>query len=310
MNNSQIQYFLTVVKYMNMSSAAKELFITQPALSLSISKMEKSLGLKLFQRSGNKILLTLAGQSLLEDFRAIQKDFEKLFSDADSLSTEKSETITIGFACSAMLFASFFTSNFLSEYRGTPIQKTYAGRAQIISMLKSRQIDFAVTYYPIQDAAVSNRTIAYEPVKLAVSSRHPLAGRKSITLAELGKTPLVGLTKNHYFRQICDRICAKSHFQPNYVTECEYTDETRLISQCANTDKYASFCAEGSFRSYYGSGYVLVPIDDENMYRATTISWLTERRFQDTCAGLITHIEKNFPEQYQRHLKLIDTLSE
>jgi LysR family transcriptional activator of glutamate synthase operon len=310
MNNSQILYFLTVVKYMNMSSAAKELFITQPALSLSISKMEKSLGLKLFQRNGNKILLTHAGQALLEDFRTVQKGFEKLFSDADSLCSEKVESISIGFACSAMLFASFFTNNFLSEYRGTPIQKTYAGRRQIISMLKSQQIDFAVTYYPIQDAAVSNRTIAYEPVKLAVSSHHPLAGRKSVTLEELAETPLIGLTKNHYFRQICDLICAKSHFQPNYATECEYAEANRLISQYANTDKYASFCAEGSFRHTFGSGYVLVPIDDENMYRATTISWLTERNFEDTYAGLIAHIEKNFPEQYQRHLKLIDTLSE
>ena len=61
-------HFLTVVKYMNMNKAAKELYITQPALSFSISRLEKELGLALFYRDKNKLVLSKEAEILLPAF--------------------------------------------------------------------------------------------------------------------------------------------------------------------------------------------------------------------------------------------------
>ena len=61
----QLKYFKTVAELGKISDAAQELFITAPALSTSIARLEKELGVKLFDRSNNKITLNQQGQIFL-----------------------------------------------------------------------------------------------------------------------------------------------------------------------------------------------------------------------------------------------------
>lgn len=61
MDYNQIQRFLMIVKHSNLSGAAKELYISQPALSLSLANMEKELGMPLFYRVKNRLVLTPEG---------------------------------------------------------------------------------------------------------------------------------------------------------------------------------------------------------------------------------------------------------
>ena len=63
-NMRQIEVFLTAAKHQNISRAASELFISQPSLSKYISKMEKDVGQRLFQRTNRGVLLTPAGEEL------------------------------------------------------------------------------------------------------------------------------------------------------------------------------------------------------------------------------------------------------
>ncbi len=67
MNQLQIKYFLTAARCLNFTEAAKQLFISQPALSHQILTIEKELNMQLFIRSKNKVRLTPAGLTLLEE---------------------------------------------------------------------------------------------------------------------------------------------------------------------------------------------------------------------------------------------------
>ncbi len=71
MTSSQLNLFLVVAKHLNFSAAAKELYMTQPAVSHQIVALEKELGTKLFQRSTRKIQLTHSGELFLEDAKRI-----------------------------------------------------------------------------------------------------------------------------------------------------------------------------------------------------------------------------------------------
>lgn len=197
MNYKQIQQFLTIVKYMNLSAAAKELYISQPALSLSLGRVESALGVKLFFRDGNRLILSNAGEKLLEHFQKLEQDFDELFRVASQVNELEEQTIHIGFSGSAMLYAAIYFSDFLSEYEGKTIHKIHANSSQILSLLKSEQIDFAITSPPLDDSAVSSITIMTEPILLVVSSRHSLAGRTSITFQELEGLDFVGIHKHN-----------------------------------------------------------------------------------------------------------------
>lgn len=70
-------YFKTVAYYENMSTAAKQLHITQPALSKSIAQLEGSLGVQLFDRNGRSVKLNRYGRFFLERAEQILHDYDK-----------------------------------------------------------------------------------------------------------------------------------------------------------------------------------------------------------------------------------------
>ena len=65
MNDHQLLCFLTVQRTLNFTAAAKELYCTQPALSYQIRRLEKALGLPLFERSTTRVVLTAAGRAFV-----------------------------------------------------------------------------------------------------------------------------------------------------------------------------------------------------------------------------------------------------
>lgn len=74
----QIQYYLTVAEHMNFTSAAKALYVSQPALSQQISQLEDELGVQLFDRSKKKIQLTPAGVYFRNELQKVMADLERV----------------------------------------------------------------------------------------------------------------------------------------------------------------------------------------------------------------------------------------
>lgn len=81
MNFTQIQHFLTIMKYMSLTKAAKELYITQPALSHSLAKLEKELGIPLFYRDNNKLIMTKECSKIFGDFYDLYEMYENLITE-------------------------------------------------------------------------------------------------------------------------------------------------------------------------------------------------------------------------------------
>ncbi len=307
MNYKQIQQFLTIVKYMNLSTAARELYISQPALSLSLARMETALNVHLFYRDGNRLILSPAGERLLPYFQKLNQDFENLFAEAEAINSVNEQEITIGFACSAMLYATLYTNDYLSSFDGKIIKTIHASTDHILTMLKNQQVDFAITSPPLDDPAVSSTTIITEPILLVVSSEHPIARKKIVTFKDMKNLEFVGLTKRNKFRSQCDSVCAANSFTPDYVIECEYPEQRQIIMESAGSKRYVSFCARDSFHKYYGDGYVAIPIDSENMCRTTALSCLTERKLQYQYKALVDHIIDGYHLLYEDHLLLLNS---
>lgn len=83
---SQLKYFQVVAQYQHISRAAEELHVAQPALSATVAKLEKELGVPLFDRQGRNIELNYAGKHLLEHVDFI---FEQLTAMEESLEKTK-----------------------------------------------------------------------------------------------------------------------------------------------------------------------------------------------------------------------------
>lgn len=300
MNYAQIQQFLTIAKHMSLTKAAKELYITQPALSHSLAKMEKELGLHLFYRMGNQLVLTAEGDCLMERFRKISDAYAGLYEDARMLSEKQEEKILLGFSGSALIFSALFVTGFLTSYKGLPIEKVFAGHSQIRTMLVHEQLDFAITYPPITGPQIGSRMIYEDRIVLAMSSAHPLADKTQITVADLGHYTFTVLTRANPFRQNCDSLLKKEGIRLPMV-EYDYADYIQVLENSRGTDSFLGFTTENSFYKWYGEGYVSRNIANLSLSQVTGISWLLDQKTQYRYSDLLEQIVHEYPAVYDNY---------
>ena len=93
MKFNQLYYFKTVAETGKISLAAKKLYVSPPALSIAISNLEKDLGVRLFDRSNNKIILNEQGRTYLQYVDQILKDLDNAKETVVNM-TPESERIT------------------------------------------------------------------------------------------------------------------------------------------------------------------------------------------------------------------------
>lgn len=306
MNNVQVQQFLMIAKYMNLSKAAKELYISQPALSLALSRLEKELGLRLFFRDSNKLILSPAGEELFGYFKDLQNAHQALLQKAELLKREPAKCLNLGFSGSSVQFLALTQNNLFSKYTSRTVRKIYADPSLLTELLLSKQIDFAIAYPPLQDEHLSSVNIAREEIVLAASSAHPLAQFQSVPLSALNNTSFYAQSREFKLRSYLDDILAKVGFFPKYVKECDSLEEfTKLIAEKAGTADYLAFCPESAFQNVYSHGYRMIHLSDCNLARVTTLSWLTESKIQYQEKQFIEGITQDYGKQASKHAALL-----
>lgn len=310
MNYQQVKQFLAIVKHMNLSKAASELYISQPALSLALGRLESELNVQLFYRDGKKLIISPAGEKLYDYFVQLKDAHDRLTDTADSFRRDEDiNMMTIGFSVSAMFFSSLYMTGNLGSYDSILLKKIFADSDQILTMLKNGMIDFAVTCPPIEDDKVTTQNIFSENYILVVSSKHPLADRKSISVSELNHIPLTGLKKSQPSREHNDLLCAQNHVDPPYMREFDYPEYYNAVTECAFTDQFANIISESFFEKSYSQGYVAIPFSDGNMVRQTSISWLTESKYNLEYKEILEYIISGIREQQSYYLQFSEIIS-
>ncbi len=302
MNYVQIQQFLVLSKTMNMTKAAKELYITQPALSHSLSKMEDELGLKLVYRDGNRLVMTEAGRAILQDFQEIESAYDRMFAHARRMGEEKARKIVLGFSGSVTAFYALFSYGMLSAYQGITIDKVFAEKPAIENMLLNGQLDFAITFPPISGTNIESRILVHDPIGLAVAGGHPLLHKMKIELDDLVCYPMMALTKDNPFAALMDQTLQRRGIRL-MVREYSNNDLMRLIDKGRDGGKNLCFSSRKQFSSWYGRGYRWIPIADLEESLDTAVSWMKDADFGYEYKGLIQEIEKNYDRVYYRNYR-------
>ena len=198
--------FYHVVKAGSISKASQELFISQPAVSQSIKKLESRIGGQLFTRAPKGIVLTPEGEVL---FKYIEQGYnmfmlaEKKFMEAINLD---SGTIRIG--ASDMTLKYFLLPHleeFHQRYAKVKIKVTNMPSPQTIEALKTGAIDFGVVSLPLaaDDSLEVNPVMEIQDCFVANEQFQELAGRE-VSIHELVNYPLIMLERKTTTRQYID----------------------------------------------------------------------------------------------------------
>lgn len=218
----QINYFQTVAKVQHMTKAAKQLSISQPALSRSIAKLEEELGVQLFDRKGRNIYLNRYGKIFLnrveQSIRQIELGKQEIWDETHP----DHGTISIAFIPSlGISMVPDMISAFQKDHPHVQFQLTQAGNREIFDLLKSRKVDLAFTALHQRDPEIIWNQLKMEELFLAVSTEHPLASRDATELSMAKDEPFISFKDKNLLQIIIQDVCEQAGFSPNVVFKGE-----------------------------------------------------------------------------------------
>ena len=142
MTTKTLEYFLVVVKHLNISKAAKELFISQPALSKQISQLEAELGVSLFDRTKHSLKLTYAGEVLLSETNELFNKREELLQRVRAAGNVSENDLHLCHMPGALNYhVADVLAQFQSRYPEIDLKLTGSLPSQIFSDLLNGKID-------------------------------------------------------------------------------------------------------------------------------------------------------------------------
>lgn len=185
MNLSQLYYFRKLAQLQHYTKAAKELYITQPSLSDSISSLEQELGISLFQKEGRNVKLTKYGREFHEYVNDALNQLDKGIAVAKSKSGILGGVIDIG--CIPTILGDYMPKVMQNYKEKNPkmVFNMYQGHTlRLLEELKTGKYDI-VFCSKTEDTELEFIPMLAQRLILVVRNDHPLAGKEAVELAEL-----------------------------------------------------------------------------------------------------------------------------
>lgn len=144
-----VRYFLVCAEKLKLSNAAKELHISQPALTLAIQRLENELGTKLFLRSQRGLVLTEAGRLARMQFLLLERDWHALKNNLQSKNLEPRGRLRLGMHSSVATYVlPKLLPGLLQKYPGLEINLSHALSRHILNAVRSVDLDLGIVVNP------------------------------------------------------------------------------------------------------------------------------------------------------------------
>ena len=196
----QIEYFLAIAEYGGFSLAADRLNVSQPSLSNGIKKLEKELGVLLFERGGRRALLTPAGQSFVGQAENIRQQYRSALSKIRDFQARP--ILKLGVVCTLRISTiSNLVSKFRLQYPHIAIELRDSHRDEIDDWLEKGEIDLALTVFRGNENSKISHHLFLQNLRLAVPETHPFATRDRISLTELDEQPYIKRINCEFWRE-------------------------------------------------------------------------------------------------------------
>lgn len=214
-----LRYFVTVAETGNISQAAQKLFIAQPPLSAQIRQLEEEVGVPLLLRLPRGVTLTPAGQSFLNDARAILARSQDAGARARQKHAQQAQVLRLGLVPSS---TQSLLPGLMQAWHAHQLEldlqvREISPSSKQLQALRNAEIDVGFIRLGVEEVPAEARAAIDDPYCLALPAQHPLARvRGPLDLAKAAREPFVGFASHHqsdYFDQTL-ALCVEAGFRP------------------------------------------------------------------------------------------------
>ncbi len=270
----QLKYFLELAKTEHLSKTAEHLMISPPSLSSTIKKLETELGVRLFDRSKQRIYLNENGKRF---YSYVEQALALLDAGVSSVRPQEVAKVMPVAITSQPIY-----SNLLFEYdRSTPNVQVRSSVIQMNELNDLKEMGKYRFYLGIIED-IDKRYFRYrqlfpseKPVVLLANS-HPLAGESSISLSQLKDEAFISvLRENSSAHQFMMRIFEQAHFQPRKLYYGGYLMRLKMVSE----GKAAAITTQvgAVINAVPLDSIAIVPLRDPILTRTQAVCWAKER---------------------------------
>jgi LysR family hydrogen peroxide-inducible transcriptional activator len=202
MTLTELQYIVAAAQERHFGRAADRVFVTQPALSLAIKKLEEELGLTIFDRRQNRIELTAIGEQIVHQAQRVLEEAEQIKILATQGKDHLSGPLRLGVIATVGPYILPDLVPLLNQRAPKmPLELEENLTLNLSGMLKSGKLDVIMIALPFDEPGIMTQALYDEPFKVLVPTGHPWQKKKLIDSRQLGSEKVLLPHAGHCFRQ-------------------------------------------------------------------------------------------------------------
>jgi DNA-binding transcriptional LysR family regulator len=206
MELARVRYFVAVANELNFTTAARELYMEQPALSRQIKLLEASLGMMLFERTSRHVSLTEAGEALLPYARMALDACDAGEAAARSTMGLEAGKLQIGATPQSMVaFVAPYLAEWRAEHPDVTLELVEAGAMDLIDLLCSNAVDVGIVSSPV-GKELRSVPIRRSQLHAVVRASDDLAELTSLDIRDLTSRPILRLTESFASARLLESV--------------------------------------------------------------------------------------------------------
>lgn len=270
------RWFVVLAEESNVSAAADRLGMAQPTLSRMLARLERQVGMKLFDRHGRRITLNEVGREFLEHVRRADASLAMAEQVVREARGDTPRIVRFGFLHS---FGPWLVPDIILRTRETDPRISFelhqGAAAGVTELLLADRIDLAIVSPRPDSPEVMWRLLQRQQMQVALPAAHPLAAARSVQISDLQDETFVSMSHGYGLRHILDEACASAGFEPRIALECQELGTVRGMVSA-------------------GVGVALVPVE-ESRPRAGVVTVALRGASAARDIGLIWHRGRTLP---------------
>lgn len=208
MTIQQLEYLIAVDKHRHFGHAAESCFVTQPTLSAQLGKLEKELGVILFDRSKMPVIPTEIGVQIIAQAKKVVSESRGILELVAQLKGDISGTLKMGIIPTlAPYLLHLFIRKFLDKYPNVKLEVHEMVTEEVVKKLKNDELDLGIIVTPLDESGIVEKPMFYEKFYAYFSKGHQLLRETEITAQQLKSDELWILQQGHCFRDQVISFC-------------------------------------------------------------------------------------------------------
>lgn len=251
MTLNELRFVVAVAHLRHFRKAAEHCFVTQPALSSAIHKLEEELGVRLFERSRSEVVPTPIGQQLIAQAALILEQAEALKRMAREGADPLTGTLKLGVIHTV---GPYLLPDLVAQLHpiapNMPLMVEESTTSQLEQHLKQGDVDVALVALPFEVAGIQTRALYQEEFEVVVPHGHPWCSRHHVSSQDLAKETVLLLPSVHCFSTQVVESCPELGGKQALIQQGNSLETLRnmvasgmgitVLPASANSEKYRS----------------------------------------------------------------------